>query len=140
MDIRKIEHVGRACHSLEKATHFYSTVLGLPVVDEETLPEMKLRVCKVQVGETVLELLEPMEGETIISKFLADRGEGIHHLCFAVEDIQDSIQALVSQGYHPLWKEPRIGAGGKWVNFLRPKETHGVLLELNQDRETEAQS
>ncbi len=138
MDIQKIEHVGMACHSLEKAAHFYGTVLGLPIVDREVLAEMRLHVCKVQVGETVLELLEPMEGETVISKFLQERGEGFHHLCFAVEDIHKAIASLVSQGYRPVWEEPRIGAGGKWVNFLRPKDTHGVLLELNQNRESAA--
>ncbi len=138
MDIQKIEHVGMACRNLETAAHFYGKVLGLPIVDEETLSEMKLRVCKVQVGETVLELLEPMEGETILSKFLQERGEGVHHICFAVENLREAMKTLVSQGYTPVWEEPRVGAGGKWVNFLRPKETHGVLLELNQDRESNA--
>lgn len=136
MNIDRIDHVGLACRNLEKAVHFYGTVLGLPIAGEETLEEMKLRVCKIRVGETILELLEPMEGEMIVSKFLRERGEGVHHICFAVEDIRAAMETLVSRGCQPVWDEPRVGAGGKWVNFLRPRDTHGVLLELNQERKT----
>lgn len=133
MKIRKIEHLGMACRSAEAAATFYADVLGLPVVSRETLPDMKLKVVKVRTGESVLELLEPLEGEPVISKFLASRGEGIHHVCLEVEDIREAIRELKEKGYAPLWDEPRVGAGGKWVTFLRPKDTFGVLLELNQD-------
>jgi len=135
MKIRKIEHLGLACRSSEAAAKFYSEVLGLPVVSRETIPDMKLKVVKIQTGESVLELLEPMEGEPVISKFLAGRGEGIHHVCLEVEDIREAIKELKAKGFSPLWDEPKVGAGGKWVTFLRPKDTFGVLLELNQDRE-----
>jgi methylmalonyl-CoA/ethylmalonyl-CoA epimerase len=134
MKIRKIEHLGLACRSAEAAAKFYSEVLGLPVVSRETIEDMKLKVVKVQTGESVLELLEPMEGEPVISKFLAGRGEGIHHICLEVEDIREAIKELKAKGFSPLWDEPKVGAGGKWVTFLRPKDTFGVLLELNQDR------
>jgi methylmalonyl-CoA/ethylmalonyl-CoA epimerase len=135
MKIRKIEHLGLACRSSEAAAKFYSEVLGLPVVSRETIPDMKLKVVKIQTGESVLELLEPMEGEPVISKFLAGRGEGIHHVCLEVEDIREAIKELKAKGFSPLWDEPKVGAGGKWVTFLKPKDTFGVLLELNQDRE-----
>ena len=134
MKIRKIEHLGLACRSADAAAKFYADVLGLPVVARETLEEMKLKVVKVRTGESVLELLEPMDGEPVISKFLASRGEGIHHVCLEVEDIREAIRELKEKGYSPLWNEPKVGAGGKWVTFLRPKDTFGVLLELNQDR------
>jgi methylmalonyl-CoA/ethylmalonyl-CoA epimerase len=134
MKIRKIEHLGLACRSAEAAAKFYTEVLGLPVVSRETIPDMKLQVVKVQVGESVLELLEPQAGEPVISKFLESRGEGIHHVCLEVEDIREAIRELKAKGYQPLWDEPKVGAGGKWVTFLRPKDTFGVLLELNQDR------
>lgn len=134
MKIRKIEHLGLACRSADAAAAFYSGVLGLPIVARETLGEMKLKVIKVQSGESVLELLEPLEGETVISKFLAGKGEGIHHVCFAVDDLRAAMKELQARGFTPVWPEPREGAGGKWVNFLRPKETFGVLIELNQDR------
>ena len=133
MKILKIEHLGLACRSVEAAATFYSEVLGLPVVARETLDDMKLKVVKVRTGESVLELLEPMDGEPVISKFLASRGEGIHHVCLQVEDIREAIRELKAKGYSPLWDEPKVGAGGKWVTFLRPKETFGVLLELNQN-------
>ncbi len=134
MKIRKIEHLGLACRSADAAAKFYNDVLGLPVVSRETIPDMKLEVVKVKVGESVLELLQPQEGEPVISKFLGSRGEGLHHICLEVEDIREAIRELKAKGYSPLWDEPRVGAGGKWVTFLRPKETFGVLLELNQDR------
>jgi methylmalonyl-CoA epimerase len=132
--ILKIEHLGMACRSAEAAATFYTEVLGLAVVARETLADMKLRVVKVRTGESLLELLEPLEGEAVISKFLASRGEGIHHVCLEVEDIREAIRELRAKGYSPLWDEPKVGAGGKWVTFLRPKDTFGVLLELNQDR------
>jgi methylmalonyl-CoA/ethylmalonyl-CoA epimerase len=135
MKILKIEHLGMACRSAEAAAKFYSEVLGLPVVSRETLDDLKLTVVKVKTGESVLELLEPLEGEPVISKFLASRGEGIHHVCLAVEDIREAIRELKAKGYSPLWDEPKVGAGGKWVTFLRPKDTFGVLLELNQGRD-----
>jgi methylmalonyl-CoA/ethylmalonyl-CoA epimerase len=133
--ILKIEHLGMACRSAEAAAKFYAEVLGLPVVARETLDDLKLKVIKVQTGESVLELLEPLAGEPVISKFLASRGEGIHHVCLAVEDIREAIRELKAKGYSPLWDEPKVGAGGKWVTFLKPKDTFGVLLELNQERD-----
>jgi methylmalonyl-CoA/ethylmalonyl-CoA epimerase len=135
MKITRIDHLGMACRSAEASAKFYSEVLGLPVVAHETLDDLKLKVVKVKSGESVLELLEPLEGEPVISKFLASRGEGIHHVCLAVEDIREAIRELKAKGYSPLWDEPKVGAGGKWVTFLRPKDTFGVLLELNQDRD-----
>lgn len=133
MKVLRIEHLGLACRSAEGAAAFYSGVLGLPVVSRETLEGMKLKVVKVQSGDSTLELLEPLDGEPVISKFLAAKGEGIHHVCFEVADLREAMKELRSKGYTPLWDEPKVGAGGKWVNFLRPKETFGVLLELNQD-------
>ena len=138
MKILKIEHLGMACRSAEAAATFYTDVLGLPVVARETLADMKLKVVKVRTGDSVLELLEPLEGEPVISKFLATRGEGIHHVCLLVENLREAILELKAKGYHPLWDEPKVGAGGKWVTFLRPKETFGVLLELNQERPPDA--
>lgn len=133
MKIRKIEHLGFACRSAEAAARFYGEVLGLPVVSRETLADLKLKVVKVRSGESVLELLEPLEGEELVSKFLAARGEGFHHVCFEVEDLQAATAELRAKGLEPVWPEPRKGAGGKWVNFLRPKDAFGVLVELNQD-------
>lgn len=141
MKILKIEHLGLACRSSEEAARFYSDVLGLPIVSRETLADMKLRVVKVKAGDTVLEFLEPLEGEPVVSKFLGQHGQGFHHLCFEVEDIRKATDELERKGYVTLWEEPKRGAGGKWVNFLRPRDTFGVLIEFNQvHRDTEARS
>ena len=132
MKIRKIEHIGLACRSVQDAEKFYSDALGLPVVERETLEDQKLKIVKVAAGESVLELLQPLDGELIISKFLATRGEGVHHVCFEVDDVNEATAELRAKGYQPLWDQPRPGAGGRRVNFLRPKDAHGVLIELNQ--------
>lgn len=130
--IRKIDHIGIACRDAAKAEAFYSGVLGLPVVARETLDAMRLRVVKVRASEIVLELLEPLPGEDVVSKFLAKNGEGMHHVCFEVGDVAAATAELKAKGYTPVWDEPRVGAGGHLVNFLKPKETGGVLIELSQ--------
>jgi methylmalonyl-CoA/ethylmalonyl-CoA epimerase len=132
MNVRKIEHLGIAVTNLEEAMKLYRDALKLPVADLEVLGDMKLKVIKVKAGETVLELLEPLAGETVITKFLAAQGGGIHHVCFEVDDVRGATMELASKGYEPLWPEPRRGAGNRLVNFLRPKLTGGVLIEFNQ--------
>jgi methylmalonyl-CoA/ethylmalonyl-CoA epimerase len=132
MKITKVEHIGVAVPSLKDAERLYHDILGLPVVDRETLADRKLNVVKVQAGETVLELLEAQPGEDVISKFIATRGAGIHHICFEVEDIEAATSELVAMGYSTLTPKPKLGAGHRLVNFLKPKETLGVLIELNQ--------
>jgi len=132
MKVRKIEHLGIGVASLEEAMKLYRDALGLPVADLEVLGDMKLKVIKVKAGDTTLELLEPLPGETVISKFIATRGGGIHHVCFEVDDVRGATMELASRGYEPLWPEPRRGAGNRLVNFLRPKKTGGVLIEFNQ--------
>lgn len=134
MKIRRIEHLGIAVRSVAEAEALYHGTLGLPVVDRETLEDMKLRVVKVAAGPSVLELLEPLEGETVISKFLASHGPGIHHVCFEVDDVAAATDELRAKGYSLVWDAPRPGAGHRLVNFLKPKETGGVLIELNQPR------
>lgn len=132
MKIGKIDHLGLACRSAEAAEKFYAGALGLPVIHRETLDSMKLKVVKLRSGESVLELLEPLPGEDVITKFLASRGEGIHHVCFQVGDVAAATAELSAKGYTPVWPAPRPGAEGRLVNFLRPKETFGVLIELSQ--------
>lgn len=131
MRITKLEHLGIAVRSADEAERLYAGVLGLPVVDRETLEDRRLKVVKVGVGETVLELLEPLDGEEVIRKFLDARGPGIHHVCFEVENLHEAVAYLRREGYEPL-SDPKPGAGGRLVVFLRPKQTLGVLIELNQ--------
>ena len=132
MIVRKIEHLGIAVTNLEEAVKLYRDALKLPVADLEVLGDMKLKVIKVKAGDTVLELLEPLAGETVITKFLATQGGGIHHVCFEVDDVRGATMELASKGYEPLWPEPRRGAGNRLVNFLKPRLTGGVLIEFNQ--------
>jgi methylmalonyl-CoA/ethylmalonyl-CoA epimerase len=135
MKVNRIEHLGIGVPSLEEAMKLYRDALKLPVADLEILADMKLKVIKVKAGDTVLELLEPLPGETVISKFLAERKGGIHHVCFEVDDVRGATMELASRGYEPLWPEPRRGAGNRLVNFLKPKNTGGVLIEFNQPSE-----
>ncbi len=132
MKIRKLEHLGIAVKSAAEAEALYAGVLGLPVVARETLDAMKLKVVKVACGASVLELLEPLPGEEVIAKFLASSGPGIHHVCFEVDDVAAATAELKGAGYATIWPEPREGAGHRRVNFLRPKQTGGVLIELNE--------
>lgn len=132
MKIVRVDHLGIAVKDLAKAEAVYCGLLGFRKTHAETLPEMKLNVSAVEAGGVTLELLEPRDGETTISRFLASRGEGFHHISLEVDDIRSATRELRDRGLRPVWDEPRIGAGGKMVNFLRPADTSGVLIELSQ--------
>jgi methylmalonyl-CoA/ethylmalonyl-CoA epimerase len=134
MNVRRIDHLGLAVRSVEAAERFYAGALGLPVAHRETLADMKLKVVKLRAGDSVLELLEPLPGEDVVSRFLSERGEGFHHVCLEVDDVRAATAELASRGYRPVWPEPRSGAEGRRVNFLRPKETFGTLIELVEGR------
>jgi len=136
-----LNHIGIAVKSIEKTLPFYQNGLGLTPHIEE-VPAMKVRVAKLQTANLpdwssgqagmTIELVEPLEGEQAVTKFLDKRGEGIHHICFGVEDIKEMMKQLEAKGYKPLYAEPKIGAGGHLVNFLSPKDTSGVLIEISQ--------
>ncbi|OHB74537.1 MAG: methylmalonyl-CoA epimerase [Planctomycetes bacterium RBG_16_59_8] len=132
MEIKKIDHIGIAVTDAEKAEETYCGMLGLSKVHAEILKEMKLKVVTVAVGESRLELLEPLAGEATISRFLQAKGEGIHHICLEVADVHAATKELKEKGFRPVWDEPRTGAGGRLVNFLHPSQTHGVLIEFSQ--------
>jgi len=127
----KLDHIGIAIKKIEKALPFYQNGLGLTPHIEE-VPAMKVRTAKLPTANMIIELVEPLVGEQAVSKFLEKRGEGVHHLCFAVENIKETMQQLESKGYKPLYPEPKVGAGGHLVNFLSPKDTSGVLIELSE--------
>lgn len=132
MKARKIEHIGIAVRSIAESLPLYRDVLGLHYEGTETVAGMKVKVAKLRAGETVIELIEPMEGEEATRKFIEKRGEGIHHVCLEVEDLRGAARDLAAQGITPLYAEPKEGSGGTLVNFLLPKQTHGVLIELNE--------
>lgn len=129
--IKKIDHIGVAVKNIDNALRFYRDTMGLtPHIEEIT--QMKLKVAKLDVAGVKIELIEPQTGEETVTKFIANRGEGIHHICFDVPNVREMAKHLESKGYKPLYPEPRIGAGGRTVNFLSPKDTNGVLIEISQ--------
>ncbi len=129
----KIDHIGVAVQNIDAASKLFVAALGGKVVHRETVTAMKLEVCKIELGGVVIELLQPKEaGEETVSKFLAKKGEGIHHVCYEVDDIHRAQAELAAQGYNAIWDQPRMGSSHKLVTFLHPKDTHGVLIELSQ--------
>lgn len=128
----KIDHIGVAVKSIDERLNFYRDLLGFEVVKTEELPDRGLKVAFVKVGDTRIELLEPLGEGSQISKFLEKKGEGIHHMAFHVDDVALGIKDAVEKGFKPLSAEPQQGAGGTKVVFLHPKTTGGVLVELVQ--------
>ena len=131
MKIEKIEHIGIAVKSIEEAEKFYDGFLDLNIVEKIEVPERKIRVAFMQVSETKLELLESMEEGSTIEKFIQKKGEGIHHICFEVDDIEQAVSELKAKKAEFV-DEPRMGAEGKKIAFLHPKTAFGVLIELKE--------
>lgn len=132
MKIVRISHVGIAVNSLKKAGATYGDILGLPLVGMETVEEQGVTVALHPVGESRVELLEPTDPNSPIAKFLSKRGEGFHHLCFEVENLENSLQELKAGGVRLIDETPQLGAGGCKIAFVHPESTHGVLIELNE--------
>jgi len=129
--IKRIDHVGIAVRNLEEAIKVWEG-LGLKVEEVEEVPEQKVRTAIIHVGESRIELLEPTAEDSPIEKFIAKRGEGIHHIALGVDNIEEHLKKLKEEGYRLIDEEPRIGAGGAKIAFVHPKAVTGVLLELCQ--------
>ena len=129
--IERIEHVGIAVRSIEEARGFYEA-LGLRIEAIEEVPQEGVRVALIPCGESRIELLEPTTEDSPIAKFLEKRGPGIHHLGLASSDVRADDARLREGGYQVLRPEPTRGAGGCWVQFVHPRSTGGVLLELSE--------
>ena len=127
----KIDHIGVAVESIDKALPFYRK-LGLEPGHREEVSSQKVRVAFLQAGEASIELLEPLGGEGPIAKFLQTRGPGLHHLAFATDDIKAEMSRLSAGGTPPLESDPRLGARGHKVCFIHHKHASGVLVELVQ--------
>ena len=133
--ITQINHIGIAVNSLEERIPFYRDVLRLKMIGTEEVPDQKVRVAFFEVGEVHIELLEPINGEGPIAKFIEKRGAGIHHMCYRVSNVQSKMDELIAKGYKFLYEEPRKGANNCLVNFMHPKSGGGVLIELSQKME-----
>ncbi len=127
--IQGVDHIGIAVVSIEEARVFYES-LGLEVEEIEEVPQEKVRVAMIPCGDTKIELLEPTGPDSPIARFLAQRGPGIHHLCFRSSDIRKDDATLREKDYRLLKTEPSPGAQNSWVQFVHPKSAGGVLVEL----------
>jgi methylmalonyl-CoA/ethylmalonyl-CoA epimerase len=127
----KIDHIGIAVFSIGNSRKFYEK-LGLKVEHIEEVQEQKVKVAMLKIGESRIELLEPTLKDGAVGKFLDKRGEGLHHIAFEVENIDEKIKELQYSGYEMIDKVARRGAGGNKIAFVHPKSTSGVLLELCQ--------
>lgn len=127
--IKKIDHIGIVVHSIEEALQVYEGALGLGLTNVEEVPEQAVRIAFLPVGGSKLELVEALTAQGGVAKFLEKRGEGIHHICFEVDDIEAALQDLAAQGIRLIDEQPRQGAHGR-IAFLHPKSAHGVLIEL----------
>lgn len=131
--IKKLDHIGVAVKDLAAALRFYEETLGLQNVHTEVIEEQGVRVAMLPVGESRIELLEPLGPTSPVAKHIESRGEGIQHIAIEVDDIKAHLEDLAGKGAVLIDKQPRIGAHGKKIAFLHPKSTHGVLLELCQE-------
>ena len=128
--IGKIDHLGIAVKSLEEATRYYEDALGLQCEKIEEVASQHVRTAFFDVGGVHLELLEPTSDESPIAKFLEKNGEGIHHIAFGTDGIDDQLKRAAGAGIRLIHEQPFEGAAGKLVAFLHPKSTHGVLTEF----------
>ena len=130
MDISHIEHIGIAVDSLKDAIKYYEEALGLSCYSIEEVVDQKVKTAFFMVGQTKIELLESTSEDGPIGKYISKKGQGIHHIAFAVKDTNEALKVVESRGVKLVDKVARRGAEGLDIGFLHPKSTHGVLTEL----------
>ena len=136
LDMEKIEHIGIAVNSIAQAGSIYEKLLGTTVYKKEDVASENVRTAFLQCGPNKIELLEALSDDSPIAKFIAKRGEGVHHIAFEVKDIRAEMARLKGEGFVLLNEEPKMGADNKWVCFVHPKGVNGVLVELCESRGT----
>ena len=132
----KIDHLGIAVRSIADSLPFYRDALGLELKGTEQVADQGVTVAMLPVGESRIELLEPVSEETTVARFIAKRGEGLHHICYEVADLQAKLEELRARGVRVLDGYPRRGAEGHMVAFLHPASANGVLVELVEKAST----
>ncbi len=130
MKILKVDHIGVAVKSVEEALKLYEGVLGLKLEEVETVEEQNVKVAFLPVGDTEIELLESTSPDGPIAKYIERKGEGMQHVAFRVENIEEALKTLKAKGVRLIDETPRMGAGGAKIAFVHPKETFGVMIEL----------
>ncbi|MBP2625955.1 MAG: methylmalonyl-CoA epimerase [Firmicutes bacterium] len=128
----KVDHIGIAVKDLEQAKKFYTEVLGMTAMGEETVEQQKVKVCFIPCGDSEVELLESTAPDGPIAKFIDKNGEGIQHVALRVDNIEAAIADLKEKGVRMIDEVPRYGAGGASIAFVHPKSTGGILLELSE--------
>ncbi|HEY9576411.1 MAG TPA: methylmalonyl-CoA epimerase [Pseudobacillus sp.] len=134
-----VDHIGIAVSSLEETLRFYTEQLGLTLMGIEEVLSEQVKVAFIDGGNVKFELLEPMSSESAVAKFIEKRGQGIHHVAFRVENIEQRIQEIKENGIRMINDTPKPGAGGAEVAFMHPKSAHGVLFELCDKSKTEGE-
>ena len=130
MKIKHIDHIGIAVKTIEQAGKFYTDVLGLEIMDIENVADQKVNVAFLPITGSEVELLESTHEDGPVAKFIETRGEGIQHIAFRVENIEEALAELKAKGIRLIDQQPRKGAGGAKIAFIHPKETNGVLVEI----------
>src|SRR5512138_1929158 len=130
--LHKINHIGIAVQSLDATLPCYRDLLRMTFAGIEEVAEQKVRVAMLGVGESKIELLEPTSADSPVAKFLEKNGQGIHHIAYEVDDLDQAISSLVAEGARMIDEKPRNGAHGTRIAFVHPKSSHGVLTELCQ--------
>jgi len=128
--VEKIDHIGIAVKSIRETSELLSNILGLKVAGEEIVEEQKVKVAFLPLGDSELELLESTSTEGPITRFIEKKGEGIQHIAFRVNNIEEILEKLKKGGVRLIDEKPRYGAGGAKIAFLHPKSTNGILVEL----------
>lgn len=130
MNVLRLDHVGIAVKNLDETIKFYTDVLGLNLADTEIVEEQKVKVAFLPIGDTEVELLESTSEDGPIAKYIERNGEGVQHLAFQVENIEDAIAEMEEKGMKMIDQMPRYGAGGAKIAFMHPKSSYRVLVEL----------
>ncbi|HTE69806.1 MAG TPA: methylmalonyl-CoA epimerase [Actinomycetes bacterium] len=133
MQLGRLDHVGIAVTDLGAARALYEQVLGLEVTHEEVIEDQGVHELLLRSGDAFVQLVAPLSPDTPVGRFLANRGEGVHHIGYAVPDVAAAIADLRTQGVEVIAPAPRIGSGGTTIAFLHPKSMQGVLVELVQE-------
>ncbi len=128
--IKKINHIAIAVNNVEEAAKFYKDVMGLTLSGVEVVPAQKTKVGFLKIGESNIELVEPAETDSPLVKFLEAKGQGIHHICFEVNDVEAEVKTYLEKGATMVDQKPRPGAHNTKVAFVHPKSSGGVLIEL----------
>jgi len=132
--MKKVEHIGIAVNNIEESAKIFDVLFNRQSYKTETVESEGVKTMFYQIGETKIELLEASKPDSAIAKFIAKKGEGVHHIAFDVEDIESEITRLQKEGFELIHKSAKPGADGKLIAFLHPKSTNGVLVELCMDQ------